>query len=258
MTESTNINEALAAGNKVWLYEKPELLTVEDHGRLGLSKVGNPFEFARRARWLPLTVSEMISAQRHYPVVFTEMENPFPIAIVGIFGDRNLFVNEDGQWDPLAYLPAYLRCYPFALAKAGNDQLAVIVDRAAPTITEDADQPFFEDGKLTDHIQELVDFCGVYEQEKARTKQFCERLKELELLTVTTASYTAEGSEDAQPLATYVAVDTEKLGKLAADTLAELHKDGALAMIFAHVFSLENWRRLVGRHARMARTDGAD
>lgn len=254
MTDFDTTTEAISPKNTVWLYEQPELLTLEVHGRLGLSGSDRPFEFAKHARWMPLTVAEMVSAQKHYPVVFTELENPRPIAILGVFADRNLFVDAGGQWDAFSYVPAYLRCYPLTLAAAGNDKLAVVVDRAAGVVSDEPEHPFFENGKLSEHTQGLVDFCNRYDQEKQRTGLFCQRLKELGLLSLKTASYTAEGTDAPQPLATYAAVDAEKLDSLDKDTLAELRSDGGLAAIFAHLFSLENWRQLVGRYGALPGT----
>lgn len=253
MTNSEDIGESANPRN-VWLYRQSELLTLEDHGRLGLKAPDRPFDFASHARWVPLTATEFVSAQRHYPVVFTDPENPMPIAILGVFSEHNLFIDAGGRWDEFAYVPAYLRCYPFALATAGNDQLAVVVDRAAPMVSDEPDQPFFVDGKLSAHAQELVDFCNRYEQEKRHTRDFCEKLKQLGLLGFTKASYTVEGKEAPQALATYAAVDAKKLEELEDDVLSDLRSDGSLARIFAHLFSLENWRQLVSRYGRWQET----
>ena len=50
-------------------------------------------------------------------------------------------------------------------------------------------------------------------------------------------------------LADYFAVSEDKLQKLSADVLVELHVSGALRQIHAHLDSLFNWERLVARSA---------
>ena len=99
---------------KLFLYEQPEVLSFEAHDGLGLTPQDAPFAFVRDIRAVPLTMTEFQTAQKHYPIVFSNLENPVPLAIVGILEDRNLFVGDDGKWHPYAYVPAYLRCHPFA------------------------------------------------------------------------------------------------------------------------------------------------
>ena len=96
----------------------------------------------------------------------------------------------------------------------------------------------------------MIDFCGRFEAERRRTKEFSDRLAELDLLS--DQQVTAPG-DDSQRIASYVGVDVEKLNNLPADILQELHQNGSLSFIFAHLFSLENWNRLLAkRNAMMA------
>jgi hypothetical protein len=44
-----------------------------------------------------------------------------------------------------------------------------------------------------------------------------------------------------------LAVNTDKLKNLDKDTLQELHKNGSMSAIYAHIFSLENWYQLLER-----------
>ena len=232
----------------MYLYTQPELLNHEMHGALGLSKPERPFEFAREARVLPLTLPEMTTAQMFYPIIFTDMEAPLPLAALGTDDNVNLFVEEDGQWATDTYIPAYARCYPFSLAAGENDRFAVVIDRAADIISESPEQPFFDGDKVTPQTQALIDFCGRYDAERRSTLEFGRTLKELGLLAGHTATRTSQAGEQ-QVVANYIAVDGNKLAELEPEKLAELLENGYLACIFAHLFSLENWPRLVERYA---------
>lgn len=238
----------------MYLYRQPELLSREAHGSLGISNPDRPFEFARRARVVPLTLPELATAQMFYPIIFTEMENPVPLAMVGASDDINLFVGNDGHWAAGAYVPAYLRCYPFSLAEGKDGRFAAVIDRAADRISDNPEQPFFEDGKVAPQTQAMIDFCGRYDAERKRTLEFGRKLRELGLLAGHTASRTPPGGEQ-EKVADYIAVDGSKLSGLDKDVLSELMTSRYLACIFAHLFSLENWPRLVERHHRIARGD---
>ena len=236
---------------RMFLYTQPQLLSVEEHGHLGLNTARQPWDFVRSIRVVPLAAAELSSAQKYYPVVFSDLKKPSLLAVVGVFEDRNLFVDDNGQWDSSAYVPAYLRCHPFALASRPNDQYAVVIDRAAPVISENPDQPFFVGRDLAPPIQARVDFCAQFSAHRPATQALCDRLVELDLLSGQQATFTPEGQEKEQTIASYVAVDFDKLQKLDATTLEKLFRDGTLSAIHAHRFSLENWFRLLERRNRL-------
>ena len=229
----------------MFLYQQPELLTKEDHGHLGMSPADKPYQFAKGIMSVPLLAAEIPSAQKHYPVVFSGQDGAQPLAILSIADLDNLFVDDQGNWEPHCYVPSYLRRYPFAFASSEDDKFALVIDRAADAISDLPDHAFFEGDELSEHAQGMVDFCGQYEAERKRTDEFTAKIKELDLLSRQAA--TSPTNTESEPLATYYAVDGAKLGSLSAEQLQELNSTGFLSFIFAHLFSLENWNRLVER-----------
>ena len=246
--ESDDLN-LIAFEGEMYLYEKPELLDAEKHGHLGISVVPGPYRFAAKARAVPIVVSEMMTAQKHYPVVFSSLDEPVLLAVVGLYEGKNLFVDFDGRWEDDVYIPAYLRCHPFAFAEGPDDGFAVVIDRAANTITESPDEPFFDGPELSAKTKSRVDFYGQYGGERQKTRDFCNLLSELGLLSGQEVRRTLRGTP--QNLASYIAVDAGKLSALTSEELWELHRTGMLAAIYAHIFSLDNWKRLIDKHARM-------
>lgn len=238
-----------------FLYEQPELLSIEDHGLLGLTPPEHPFEHLKSVRAVPLTMIEFGSAQRHYPVIFSQLENPVPLAVLGLSEDVNFFVDGNGDWEPMCYLPSYLRCYPFTFTAAQDGSIAVVLDRAAAAVTENAEFPFFVDGQISEQTRSLMEFCAQYERERKRTKEFCDKLLELELLAPQRATYTPEGSSEPQTLADYIGVDVKKLNTLEADVIWDLHKTGFLSASYLQLYSVENWRYLKTRQLKRASSE---
>ena len=245
-----------SASGKMFLYEQPELLSLEEHGTLGVTPPERPFEYAAGVRALPLTMPEFSSAQRHFPIVFSALENPMPLAVVGVFEDVNLFVT-DGRWDPATYLPSYLRGHPFAFASADQDKVAVVIDRAAAAVTENPKFPFFEDGKPTQQTAQMMRFCLQFEAERQRTVALCKKLIDLELLTTRQVAYKPDESSEEKMLGGFVGIDTDKLNELDAETVHELHRSGMLSAIYLQLHSLENWSSLITRHARLRQGDSS-
>ena len=247
--EMTDISTATEAGEitgQMFLYEKPELLNKDKHGSMGFTVVEKPYEFVGKVRAVPLTMVEFGSAQRNFPIIFSNMEDPVPLAVHGIIDDENLFVDEDGKWDEMSYIPMYVRCHPFTFAGDG-ERMAVVVDTAAASVSSDPQYPFFVDGEISTHTKKLMDACAKFEGERKRTKEFCNKVKELDLLTPLSATHTPDGASEPQALANYIAIDVEKLNNLTAEVVFELHTKGFLSAIYLQLYSLENWRHLMAR-----------
>ena len=233
----------------MFLYEQPVLLNKEEHGSLGLSTLDRPFDFVKSIKGVPLVAGEVRSAQKHYPVVFSDFENPVLVAIVGIIDDVNMFVDETGNWDNQSYVPSYLRCHPFAFASRTDDEMEIVIDRSSSAINEKPDFPFFDGDEMSAETKDRVDFCMQYNDQRRRTQEFCQKVKELGLLSGQRINQTMSDGTEVK-IADYVSIDPMKLNELDKDTLQELHQAGSLAAIFAHLFSLENWNRLIMRRTK--------
>jgi hypothetical protein len=233
----------------VLFYGKPEPLSVENHGALGVSPTDRPYAFVAKSHIVPLTVTEFAPAALSYPVIFVGDARQ-PVAVMGLRPDQNLFV-EEGLFKPDAYIPAYVRRYPFVFANDETQQrLILCIDRDAPFVTEGGAQPLFTDGQPSPFTQQAMEFCNSFEQERLRTESFVALVKELDLLETREATFTPRDASgqpagEVQKIAEYYAVSEDKLRALPAEKLVELRDNGALGQIYAHLTSLQGWDRLV-------------
>ncbi len=246
MTDTSRATEAGDITGQMFLYEKPELLNNDKHGSMGFMVVDKPYEFVGKVKAVPLTMVEFGSAQRNFPIIFSNMENPVPLAVHGIIDEENLFVDEDGKWDEMSYIPMYVRCYPFTFAGDG-ERMAVVVDTAAASVSSNPQYPFFVDGEISPHTKKLMDACAKFERERKRTQEFCNKVKELDLLTPLRATHRPDSASEPQTLANYIGIDVEKLNNLPADVVHDLHTKGFLSAMYLQLYSLENWRHLMAR-----------
>lgn len=249
MTDTTAPRTAPLDGS-VMFYRKPEPLSVEAHGKLGVSQVDRPYAFVGQANFVPLTVTEFSPAALSYPVVFVGDARQ-PVAVMGVNENVNLFVDESGAFRGDAYIPGFVRRYPFVFANdPANERMILCIDRDADFVKEGGESPLFVDGQPSDYTKQAMEFCNSFEQERIRTESFVKLLTDLDLLEVRESHYTPRNEKgEAQPqqkLAEYYAVSEDKLRALPADKLAELRDNGALGQIYAHLVSLLGWDRLVG------------
>ena len=236
---------------EVLFYRRPEPLSPEAHGRLKLRITQTPFAFAAAAHIVPLQVTEFGPAGMSYPVIFAG-DARTPMAVLGLRANDNLFVDAEGRYEPYAYIPGFIRRYPFVLAgEPGRDQLIVCIDRDASMVGEEGDTPLFENGQLTPGAQAAVQFCSDFETERRRTEEFVARLKALDLFEPKAATFTPRNPDGTtgQPvqIADYFAVSEQKLNALGEADLRDLISSGALQQIYAHLNSGANWERLIGR-----------
>ncbi len=234
----------------VLFYSKPEPLSREAHARIGLKRLDKPFGFAATANVVPLTVSEFPAAGLSYPIIFAG-ERRQPLAVMGISQNTNLFVDAEGAFQVGAYIPAYIRRYPFVLASdQTRGQLVVCIDRAASMLGEDYDLGFFDEkGEPTEYTNGCIQFCNDFETEGRRTESFVALLRQLDLFETRQATFTPAGPDGApaepQTIAEFYAVSEEKLKALPTEKLRELVDNGAVAQIYAHLMSLIGWDSLM-------------
>ena len=250
--QSTPVPNGQISGN-VLLYGQPEPLSLELHGDLGFVKTARPFAYATAAHAVPLQVTEFGPASLTYPIIFGG-EALSPLAVMSIRPSENLFISDQGEFEIGAYVPAFIRRWPFVLANNDDEQkLIVCIDRAADVLAVGGEVPLFENGEPSSFTQQAIQFCTDFETERRRTDQFVQTLRSLDLLESKQTTFTPrdlDGSvgEPVQ-LADYFAVSEDKLGALPASKLAELHATGALRQIYAHLTSMLNWDRLVTKTA---------
>ena len=246
MTDTTST--AALSGN-VLFYGKPEPLSVEVHGTLGVNAVQKPYGFVAQTNLVPLTVTEFAPATLSYPVIFIG-DAKMPVAVMALRGGENLFVSDAGEFRPEAYIPAYVRRYPFVFANDETQKrLILCVDRDAPFIEEGGATPLFVDGKPSPYVEQAMEFCNNFEQERQRTDAFVKLLTDLDLFDTREAVFTPRNPDGTtaapQKIAEYFAVSEDKLKALPAEKLVELRDNGALGQIYAHLVSLLGWDRLI-------------
>ncbi|MFL1463014.1 SapC family protein [Roseococcus sp. DSY-14] len=228
------------------LYGRLEPLTLEAHRELRIRDAG--FGFAAGLTAVPLAAEEFISAARHLPIVFADQAPHMPVALTALRPGTSLFV-EDGAWREGAYVPAYLRRFPFFLVRVreGSEELALCLDPAAPQVATDSGNPLFEAGQPTEAARRAFEFTRAVEGAFVKTREMVTRLGELGLL----APAKAEVQQNGRPLRLdgFHAVQREALGRLSPEDLAALRDKGWLDCIYAHLFSMGAIPELAARTA---------
>ena len=230
-------------------YERAVALNRERHQKLKILIKPDHFRFAAKTNSVLLAAAEVAEASRDFPVVFVGKEGgPFTLAaMVGLLDHENVMVNGAGEWEVGAYVPAFIRRYPFVLAGPDDaESLTVCIDEAYPGLGETEGQALFgDDGLETDYLKRLVEFLSRFHAEMRRTTEFAAKLAELGLLTSRVITIERQGTK--QTLEGFWVIDETKLNALEDARLLELFRGGFMGMVYAHLLSLSNIPRLARR-----------
>lgn len=230
-------------------YEKPVQLNADVHRDVRLGSIDGNFSFSAQTNSIPLAAVEFFDVAREYPIAFTGKEGGalFPIALMGVRQNENLFVSAEGKWEG-KYVPAFVRRYPFVLAeKQDADDFNVYLDEAYPGFgAADGERLFTEAGEHTPVLKQALEFLSTYQGEIKRTRQFVERLQALDLL-IPRVLEVSRDDQSPSVLQGFSVVDEGRLMGLDDAQLIELTRSGLLGWIYAHLMSLGNVPALAAR-----------
>jgi hypothetical protein len=234
------------------LYREPVQLNVQLHRHKKL-KPTNDHSVLSGTHAVFLNAVEFPQAALHFPIVFVPgtVANPeiAPMAMMGLVPNDNLFVVDD-RWDS-AYLPAFFRRLPYLTAPLpGTDQIGVYIDAQWPALSDTEGEPLFTaEGEQAPILTQAIDFLKAFDQESQRTAQLCARMKALGLFTEMKADVDLPGGNKLS-VDGFMVIDENKLATLPESVVIELHRNGTLGVLQAHLMSLNNLRGLTERHIR--------
>jgi hypothetical protein len=188
---------------------------------------------------------------REYPILFVRagtgpqgQPQVAPIAAFGLGPKENLFL-QGTQWRA-NYLPALLRAYPFALGRVGPDQRGVLsIDMAWKGLSQTEGLPLFDEaGEPTEHLQSMTRQLEQIELEVQRTRELGRVLLEKDLLREMRFDADLPNGEKLK-VDGFFTVDEKQLAKLSDADLLALHKSGVMGLVYAHLVSMGNLRKMV-------------
>ena len=136
---------------------------------------------------IPLTIEEFPMVQRFLPIVFTVGENSIPIALMGLNEGVNVFVDDEGALlDENFYVPAYVRRYPYMLARLRPDATEFVAvlrsDRRFDRARSPTAIPCLKVASRARRPRTSLPSTNRSRTQASRTGNFMTDLKELDLL----------------------------------------------------------------------------
>ena len=228
--------------------------------KVRLLKPGEIPDFARGSNSIPISYSEFALVQRDYPIVFLSGEgkgNYVAAAALGMAAGEDLF-NVGGAWAANVYVPAYVRRYPFCMAKVTLDKVPqqnrlICVEKS---YQDDAagEAMFDPKGQPVGKWKDIERLLTEYETDLERSRGMCSILADYGLLEPFTmqAKFAKEKGGNAFHVTGMHRVAEARIEHLNAAQLKNLVKKGILSRVYAHLLSLDNFNKLLDRKATKA------
>ncbi|HEX8578340.1 MAG TPA: SapC family protein [Allosphingosinicella sp.] len=245
------------ANNLPIFYGGLEPLSSQIHGDFQ-SRPADKAPYMVNTHAVPVTIDEFVAAQRFFPIVFSTGENPVPLALMGLNEGINVFVEADGALIGETYIPAYVRRYPFMLARTAPEaqELSLCFDPTSDLIGrgfDDGVRLFDDDGKPSEQTNNVLKFCEEFEMSAQRTVAFVNELMAADLLMEGEVSIQPTGSEQPFVYRGFQMVNEEKFRDLRGDELRKMNTNGMLPLIVAHLFSLSLVREIFAKQVQQGK-----
>jgi hypothetical protein len=212
-------------------------------------QTGGDYSFARTVNSVPLSAVEFRNAASEYAVVFAGAADAImPVAILGAEAEQNLYVKEDGSWDA-RYLPAFVRRYPFVFATGDKGAtFTLCIDEGFSGCNREGkgERLFDVEGHRTQYLETVLSFVKEYQMQFQRTRAFCSRLMEIDILDPMRAQFALPDGRRGS-LTGFMAVNRTKLRDLDEGVLGKMAKSGELELIYLHLHSMQNFNNMLRR-----------
>jgi len=212
-------------------------------------------KFAAKTATAPIAASEVSQAARRMPVAFSSDETLVPVVFMSLRENDNAFINAAGEWEG-DYLPAHIRRYPFILGSTEDpDKFTIMFDSDAPEINTISGQPLYQkNGDMAPALTDVTNLLQALHSELSVTAELLKPLIEKDVLTDQKITVTRPDGSN-WSLDGVRAVDGERVKALDDATLAEWVRSGLMAIVYAHLHSLENVRYLAERQGILTQQD---
>ncbi len=228
-----------------------EIVPLYKNNKIRLPAPGSIPEFCTKSNAVPVSFTEFTVACRDYPLVFASADGGktfAPVAVLGFADGENLFL-VDGAWDRNAYLPAYVRRYPFCMARVNFDKVEqaerlICVEKGF--LDDDGELMFDAEGKSLAKWQPIEKLLQEYEADLERSREMASILADYALLESFAMQAQTKTGVSMNVSGMY-RVDEKKLEFLNAAQHRNLIKKGIMGRIYAHLISIDNFARLLDR-----------
>ncbi len=225
----------------------PVPLLSDKHANLKIVEAGDYSRYKDK-HLIPIVAQDFFTLSAEFPLVFVknnETDEYVPVAIMGLREGQNLYCQTE-QWKAQV-VPLGFNNAPFAIARADpeGEQYAVLVEEDSVLLSDSTGEALFtESGERTEYMERRIDSMVNLAQQSINTAAICKFLAEKELFATDRLQLKHRPDAPAYNIDGIYTIKEEALNGLSDEDFLELRGKGLLSMIYAHLASLQQLRRV--------------
>ena len=225
----------------------PVALQNDKHRKLKITESGDYARY-KEQHLIPIISQDFFTLCSEFPVVFVKDntgEKFVPVAIMGLKAGQNLYCQTE-EWKSHV-VPVRFNNAPFSIVRidADSDQLAVLIDEDSPMLSETEGTPLFkEDGERSEYLEQKMEFLINTAEQTVQTENICKLFQEKDLLVTQQLQLQHRQDMPQYNIDGVYTVDEQKLNALSDEDFLDLRKKGVIPLIYAHLSSLQQLRRI--------------
>ena len=222
-------------------------LASDKHAKLKIIESGDYTRY-KGQNLIPIIARDFYTLASEFPLVFITSQKPgefLPVAIMGLREGQNLYCQTD-QWKAQV-IPVSFGNEPFTVMRADpeGEQYAVMVDEDSPLVSEtEGNAMFTEAGEKTDYMQRRIDALIEITQQAVQTQNICRMLRDKNLLITHKVQLKYRPDGVLYNIEGIHVINEQALNALPDEDFLTLRKQGLLPLIYAHLASLQQLRRI--------------
>lgn len=225
-------------------------LAKDKHAKLKVIESGDYTRFQNQ-NLIPIVSRDFFTLSAEFPLVFVTNERTedfMPVAIMGLQDGQNLYCQEEPY--PAHVVPVGFGNAPFAIAAAdeNREQFVVLVDEDSKLLSETEGQALFnEEGEKTEYMEARIEGLVQAAHQNEQTAQITQYLKEKGLLNTQQVQLQHRPDGRLYNIDGIYTVDEKKLNELPDEEFLDMRSRGILSLVYAHLHSLQQLRRVSER-----------
>lgn len=222
----------------------------DKHANLKVAESGDFTRF-KEQHLIPIVAQDFFNLAAEFPLVFVknaDAETMVPVAIMGLKEGINLYCQTEQY--PAQVVPLGFTTAPFSLTAADPEgkQFALMIDVDSPLVSETEGNALFdENGEKTEYLKMRADTLEKISQQSFQTRAITKLLQDLDLLKTQQVQLRARADGPSYNIDGIFTVNEEALNGLSDEAFVDLRKRGVLPLIYSHLASLQQMRRILVR-----------
>jgi len=225
----------------------PVPLKKDQHANLKI-KPSADFRRFKKNHLIPIVHQDFFALAAEFPLVFVKNNQTsefVPVAVMGLRDGQNLYCQTE-QW-PAHVMPMSFGNAPLVIARADpeGEQYIVLIEEDSPMLSEtEGEAMFTESGEKTEFLDRKVEIMLNIAQQSEQTQAVCKKLAEMDLLMTQQVQLRYRPDSKLYNIDGIYTVNEDALNRLSDADFLMLRTNGFLPLIYAHLSSLQQLRRI--------------